>query len=75
MYSWGNVTEKLRIASFDCSNEVVLDLFAGVGYFTLVYLVKSNAKVSIGFYYKPLLFFRYLSAVIHFIFWVWVFWV
>ena len=29
MFSWGNITEKLRIASFDCSNEVVVDLFAG----------------------------------------------
>ena len=30
MFSWGNITEKLRIASFDCSNETVLDLFAGL---------------------------------------------
>jgi tRNA G37 N-methylase Trm5 len=36
MFSWGNITEKLRIASFDCSNEVILDLFAGS------YFLKSN---------------------------------
>jgi tRNA G37 N-methylase Trm5 len=30
MFSWGNITEKLRIASFDCSNEIVVDLFAGI---------------------------------------------
>jgi tRNA G37 N-methylase Trm5 len=30
MFSWGNITEKLRIAFFDCSNETVVDLFAGV---------------------------------------------
>lgn len=29
MFSWGNITEKLRIADFDCSNEVVVDLYAG----------------------------------------------
>lgn len=29
MFSWGNITEKLRIAEFDCSNETVVDLFAG----------------------------------------------
>ena len=29
MFSKGNITEKLRISSFDCRNEVVVDLFAG----------------------------------------------
>ncbi|WZN62019.1 tRNA wybutosine-synthesizing protein [Chloropicon roscoffensis] len=44
MFSSGNVTEKARIASFDCSGEVVVDMFAGIGYFTLPYLVKANAE-------------------------------
>lgn len=44
MYSSGNITEKIRIAGFDCSNEVVVDLFAGIGYFTLPYLKHANAK-------------------------------
>lgn len=44
MFSIGNITEKLRIASFDCSNEVVVDLFAGIGYFVLPYLIHANAK-------------------------------
>jgi len=43
MFSWGNITEKLRLAEFDCSNEIVVDLFAGIGYFTLVYLVHAKA--------------------------------
>ena len=30
MFSAGNVTEKLRIANFDCSREVVVDLYAGI---------------------------------------------
>jgi len=29
MFSCGNITEKLRVASFDCSQEVVVDLYAG----------------------------------------------
>lgn len=44
MFSIGNITEKLRIARFDCSNEVVVDLFAGIGYFTLPYLIHAKAR-------------------------------
>ena len=31
MFSSGNVTEKMRVARFDCEGEVVVDLFAGGG--------------------------------------------
>lgn len=44
MFSFGNVSEKLRVASLDCSEEIVVDLFAGIGYFTLPLLVHCNAK-------------------------------
>ena len=44
MFSIGNITEKLRIASFNCSSEVVVDLFAGIGYFVLPYLIHAKAK-------------------------------
>ncbi|XP_066571160.1 tRNA wybutosine-synthesizing protein 2 homolog isoform X2 [Amia ocellicauda] len=43
MFSPGNITEKLRIASFDCRGETVVDLYAGIGYFTLPYLVHAGA--------------------------------
>lgn len=43
MFSSGNITEKLRIAAFDCSGETVVDLFAGIGYFVLPYLVHAKA--------------------------------
>ncbi|KPP64262.1 tRNA wybutosine-synthesizing protein 2-like, partial [Scleropages formosus] len=43
MFSSGNITEKLRIAAFDCGGETVVDLYAGIGYFTLPYLVHSGA--------------------------------
>lgn len=39
MFSSGNGSEKARVASFRCEGEVVVDLYAGIGYFTLPYLV------------------------------------
>lgn len=53
MFSWGNITEKLRLAEFDCSNETVVDLFAGIGYFTLVYLVHAKARKVIACEWNP----------------------
>eukprot|EP00105_Crassostrea_gigas_P016243 XP_011433560.1 PREDICTED: tRNA wybutosine-synthesizing protein 2 homolog isoform X2 [Crassostrea gigas] len=43
MFSAGNVTEKLRVSRFHCENETVVDLYAGIGYFTLPYLVHARA--------------------------------
>lgn len=43
MFSRGNITEKLRVASFPCEGQVVVDLFAGIGYFSLPYLVHAKA--------------------------------
>ncbi|XP_075752859.1 tRNA wybutosine-synthesizing protein 2 homolog isoform X2 [Pelodiscus sinensis] len=43
MFSPGNITEKLRVASLPCAGEVVADLYAGIGYFTLPYLVHAGA--------------------------------
>lgn len=44
MFSSGNVTEKIRISKLNCSGETVVDLYAGIGYFTLPYLVHSRAS-------------------------------
>lgn len=44
MFSIGNITEKLRIAKFNCEHETVVDLFAGIGYFVLPYLIHAKAK-------------------------------
>ena len=44
MFCVGNITEKLRVAKFNCQNEVVVDLFAGIGYFVLPYLVHAKAQ-------------------------------
>ena len=40
MFSWGNLSEKLRMGSLDCRDEIIVDLFAGIGYFTLPFLVR-----------------------------------
>ncbi|XP_065668604.1 tRNA wybutosine-synthesizing protein 2 homolog isoform X4 [Hydra vulgaris] len=53
MFSKGNITEKLRISSFNCENEVVVDLFAGIGYFTLPYLVKARAHTVYACEWNP----------------------
>lgn len=44
MFSFGNVREKMRMADLDCSDEIVVDLFAGIGYFTLPLLIHAKAK-------------------------------
>lgn len=53
MFSKGNITEKLRISKFNCKDEVVVDLFAGIGYFTLQYLMKANAKMVYACDWNP----------------------
>ena len=44
MFSSGNITERHRIGSIDMTDECVVDAFAGIGYYTLPMLVRSNAK-------------------------------
>lgn len=43
MFSFGNITEKLRMASLPCAGQVLVDLYAGIGYFTLPFLVHAGA--------------------------------
>ncbi|VDP12291.1 unnamed protein product [Soboliphyme baturini] len=45
MFSSGNITEKLRISKMNCAGEVVADMFAGIGYFVLPYLVHAQAAL------------------------------
>ena len=45
MFSAGNITEKIRVGKFNCKGQTVVDLYAGIGYFTLPYLVHSKAAM------------------------------
>ena len=44
MYSSGNITERHRIGNIDMDGEVIVDAFAGIGYYSLPMLVRSKAK-------------------------------
>ena len=44
MFASGNTTERVRIGNLTCTGETVLDLYSGVGYFVLPYLVHANAS-------------------------------
>ncbi|XP_065573025.1 tRNA wybutosine-synthesizing protein 2 homolog isoform X2 [Artemia franciscana] len=44
MFSAGNISEKIRLSKLDCRSEVIVDLYAGIGYFSLQYLVNAKAK-------------------------------
>lgn len=48
MFSSGNRSEKLRMGQLDCRDEVVVDLFAGIGYFVLPFLVKYVLCDNLG---------------------------
>ncbi|MDH7507636.1 MAG: class I SAM-dependent methyltransferase family protein [Candidatus Thermoplasmatota archaeon] len=44
MFSSGNLKERIRMAKISNENETVVDLFAGIGYFTLPVAVYSKPK-------------------------------
>lgn len=44
MFSSGNVSEKLRVAHMECQGATVVDLFAGIGYYVLPFLLKAGAR-------------------------------
>ena len=44
MFSSGNINERIRMANISKPDEVVVDLFAGIGYFTLPIAVHSKPK-------------------------------
>lgn len=45
MFCAGNASERHRIAKMNCAGEVVVDLFAGIGYFVLPFLIHAKAAV------------------------------
>ena len=53
MWSKGNNNERLRIAKLVEDNETVIDMFAGIGYFSIPIAVHSNAKEIISIEINP----------------------
>ncbi len=43
MFSSGNQAERARMGALDCRGETVVDLFAGIGYFTVPLAVRAHA--------------------------------
>ena len=44
MYSSGNVTERHRMGTMDADGEIVIDAYAGIGYYTMQLLVHANVE-------------------------------
>ncbi|CAN0287653.1 unnamed protein product [Lampetra fluviatilis] len=53
MFSKGNESEKLHLASLDCRGETIVDLYAGIGYLTLPLLVHAGAAVAVACEWSP----------------------
>lgn len=53
MFSAGNISERHRIAKLNCEGQIVVDMFAGIGYFTLPYLVHARAEFLYACEWNP----------------------
>ena len=45
MFSSGNITERRRMGEIDAAGDVIVDLFAGIGYYTIPLLARAGASV------------------------------
>jgi len=53
MFCKGNFSEKQRISNFNCEGQTVVDLYAGIGYFVLPYLIHAKAELVYAFEWNP----------------------
>lgn len=54
MFSSGNISERVRMAGENCSGQLVVDMFAGIGYFTLPVAVHGGAEKIIACEMNPI---------------------
>ena len=47
MFSKGNISEKIRVAQMQCEDQVVVDLYAGIGYFTIPFSLQIGRFIPI----------------------------
>jgi tRNA wybutosine-synthesizing protein 3 len=47
MFSSGNTSERARMGRLNCSGETIVDLFAGIGYFTIPLLARAGGHCSL----------------------------
>jgi tRNA wybutosine-synthesizing protein 2 len=53
MFSSGNIDERIRMGQMDCRGQIVVDMFAGIGYFTLPVSVHGGARKVIACEINP----------------------
>ena len=53
MFSSGNIEERMRMATIECDGETVIDMFAGIGYFTLPMAVYRRPRKVIACEINP----------------------
>jgi len=53
MFSSGNIDERQRMAKIDMGGEVVVDMFAGIGYFTLPIARYTGARKVVAYEINP----------------------
>ena len=53
MFSSGNVTEKARMGNMPCTGETIVDIYAGIGYYVLPFLVHGHAKHVYALEWNP----------------------
>ena len=56
MFSSGNMDERIRMGNISNNSEIVVDLFAGIGYFTLPIAVYSKPKMIVACEKNPVSF-------------------